>query len=354
MKIKFEYRGDWMEYSDATIGLEDLKDIRDSVGDYDEFEEYIIDSVDAGHKEFGMGEDDIIKIYEEKEGNVVPERYIKDNGDQSENPEWRRWRDQQGKSGLKVNFEISKFRDFSFLLDLDFLEIMTEEEHIEQESEKEGVAVQVNLHHRGVVRYTSTEINDKKFNPKLFTIKQYKYYGEYRLDFYYNNNLLKVEQEEIESDGEGSEWSIFSRGTIDDDKVWDLVPEEGDVWEEIEEEVTEEEELQKTTDILERIEAERNEIGETDLRVDFTNVEEKGGRYYYQGELFTGTLFDFYDNGNPKREVQTLLGEEHGKVKIWHKNGVQRTENTFDKGRVVEGQLKQWDEDGIEIKGSIW
>ena len=35
-------------------------------------------------------------------------------------------------------------------------------------------------------------------------------------------------------------------------------------------------------------------------------------------------------------------------MKIWHENGVLRTENTFYKGERV-GKLKQWGEDGIEI-----
>jgi hypothetical protein len=94
MKIKFEYRGDWMEYCDWTIEIEELKDICDSVADEEEFTEYIIDSADAGNKEFGVGEHDIIKIYEKTE-NLIPEEYIKVNGELSENPEWTTWREQQ-------------------------------------------------------------------------------------------------------------------------------------------------------------------------------------------------------------------------------------------------------------------
>ena len=349
MKIKFEYRGDWMEYCDWTIEIEELKDICDSVADEEEFTEYIIDSADTGNKEFGVGEHDIIKIYEEAE-NLIPEEYIKVNGELSENPEWTTWREQQGKSGLQVNFEISKFRDFSFLLDLDCKKIMTEveeKERIQQESKKDGVAVQVNLHHRGVVRYTSTEINDKKFNPELFTIQKEKMGGEYGLNFYYNNELLTVDREDIESDGEGSEWSVFSRGIIDEDEVRNIL--EGMEDEPIAEDKVEDEEVTED-EILERIEAERREIMKIELRVDFTNIEESWNnhenKYYYQGELFTGTFFELYPNGKLKREVQTLLGQEHGIVKVWYENGVLSFENTFNRGYRF-GKLKSWDKDGI-------
>lgn len=340
MKIKFEYRGDWMEYCDWTISIKELKDICDSVADYEEFTEYIIDSADAGNKEFGVGEHDIIKIYEESE-NLIPEEYIKNNGELSENPEWKTWREQQGKSGLQVNFEVSKFRDYSFLLDLDCKKIMTEveeKERIQQESKEEGVTVQVNLHHRGVVRYTSTEINDKKFNPELFTIQKEKIGREYGLNFYYNNELLTVDREDIESDGEGSEWSISSPGIIDDDKMLEYIEELIGEGNGEDKEVTE-------AEILERIESERREIMKTELRVDFTNIEESWNKYYYQGELFTGTFFELHPNGKLKREVQTLLGQEHGVVKVWYENGVLSFENTFNRGYRF-GKFKAWDKDG--------
>ncbi len=227
MKIKFEYRGGWLEHYDWTISLEELKEM--SEYDYEEFEENIIDSADGGEREFGYGEHDIIKVYEEKT-SIIPDQWKEINGKRIENPEWKSWRDTQGDSGFKVNFALDQDPNYSFLLDLKFKEICTKEDcsNLDENCEDtDGVGVYVEMFHYGVVRYLSVEIPDNEFNSELFTIKQHKNsLQDINLNFYYNNELLTVDCDYIESDCKATEWDINSRGKIDDDEVWNLIPEE--------------------------------------------------------------------------------------------------------------------------------
>ena len=225
MKIKFEYRGGWVEYYDWTISLEELKEMSDY--DYETFEENIIDSADGCERDFGYGEHDIIKIYEEKESSI-PDRWEEINGKRTENPEWLKWKEKQGDSGFKVNFALEQDPSYTFLLDLKFKDISTKEDNTNsEENPEDGVGVYVEMFHYGVFRYLSVEIPDDEFNPELFTVKRCKNsLQDININFYYNNELLPIEHDDLESDCKGTEWDVYSRGKIDDNDVWDLTPEE--------------------------------------------------------------------------------------------------------------------------------
>ena len=76
------------------------------------------------------------------------------------------------------------------------------------------------MFHYGVVRYLSVEIPDDEFNPELFTIKQHKNsLQDININFFYNNQLLPIDYDDLESDRKATEWDINSRGKIDDDEV---------------------------------------------------------------------------------------------------------------------------------------
>ena len=97
-------------------------------------------------------------------------------------------------------------------------------------------------------------------------------------------------------------------------------------------------------------------IGCSKKRVLIDELENKSENWlesvmYYQGELFTGTGYDVYDNGQLQTEQSYTNGELNGVWKEWYKDGKIWSEGNFKEGK-EHGVEKWWHQNGeLKFKG---
>jgi len=220
MKIKLEYRGDWTEHYSSEVDLNELKNLIQESEDLDERFRYYLpekaieegmdgDFFDNSTSELTSG---IIKVYVEKNENTLSK---KKEGD-------------PGQNAFKVRFPLSEYDKYTFLVDLNFDTILksTKEELISS-SEKDGVAIDVELCYRGVIYYSEIDINTNNFNPDLLTVVQHSgKYGDIEVSFYYNNEILDIYMVDCESEGEGSDCSLSGLGQVQQSDIESLLPDD--------------------------------------------------------------------------------------------------------------------------------
>lgn len=213
MKIIFEYRGLFTEYYNQVVDLEELRAlVKSAKEEGKDFGDYLIQKAyDDGDYEIALTDSgepktEIIKVYTESE-NSLP----------NNNSERISWEKNQGSRGWKVNFSFTENPGFKFLTDLYLEEILTENES--KENKKNGVKISVQIWYRGVIRFNEVEIKDNSFDSNLFKINQN--YNELGIDleFYYDNELLNTADEEVQSDGKGSDWTISSCGIVEQNDI---------------------------------------------------------------------------------------------------------------------------------------
>lgn len=72
----------------------------------------------------------------------------------------------------------------------------------------------------------------------------------------------------------------------------------------------------------------------------------KGEVYYYESKIFNGIMFDVYDNGDLKEEVNYKDGIKNGLSKRWYyENGQLRYETNYKDGK-HHGLFKWWYDNG--------
>ena len=221
MKIKLEYRGDWTEYFKSVVDLNKLSSLIQESEELDEkFSYYLADkaieeSMDGDFFDVSTSEltSGIIKVYVEKDKSNFSHR--KENNNHGEN-------------AYKVRFPLSKYDDYAFLIDINFNNILKRVKGKPVLSnKKDGISLDVELWHRGVIYYSEIEIDTNSFNPELLTVTQN--YGEDReieVSFYYNNELLNLDTVDCESDGEGSDCSLSVFGKVQKKDVESLLPDD--------------------------------------------------------------------------------------------------------------------------------
>lgn len=72
------------------------------------------------------------------------------------------------------------------------------------------------------------------------------------------------------------------------------------------------------------------------------------GKATYNGKLYTGIVFEYYENGNVESEEHYKNGESHGSYKEWYQSGQLRDESTF-KNNVLEGSQKIYSKNGMLV-----
>ena len=77
-------------------------------------------------------------------------------------------------NAYKVRFPLSQHENYTFLIDVNFDKILkrTKEKPV-LSNEKEGVSLDFELWHRGVIYYSETDIDTNNFNPELLTVTQH-------------------------------------------------------------------------------------------------------------------------------------------------------------------------------------
>jgi antitoxin component YwqK of YwqJK toxin-antitoxin module len=95
------------------------------------------------------------------------------------------------------------------------------------------------------------------------------------------------------------------------------------------------------------------------LRVSYDDLEIQGFNagggviYRYQGNLFTGVIVEFYDDGKVESETEFKNGSKEGVHRTYHPNG--KIENEYlEKNNREYGVDKTWDESGNLIKVFDW
>lgn len=220
MKIKIEYRGDWTEHYSSEVDLNKLKNLIQESKNLDERFRYYLpgkaieEGMDGDFFNISTSEltSGIIKVYVENNESSFIQREDKDNGE----------------NAYKVRFPLSQYENYTFLIDVNFDKILkrTEEKPV-LSNEKEGVSLDVELWHRGVIYYSETDIDTNNFNPELLTVTQhYGEDGEIEVSFYYDNEFLNLYEEDCESEGEGSDCSLTVLGKVQKKDVESLLPDD--------------------------------------------------------------------------------------------------------------------------------
>ncbi|MFN5318630.1 MAG: toxin-antitoxin system YwqK family antitoxin [Bacteroidia bacterium] len=80
-------------------------------------------------------------------------------------------------------------------------------------------------------------------------------------------------------------------------------------------------------------------------RINYSALTNSADGVYFNGELFSGTAFENYRNGNIHAEIEYKNGKKHGASKIWHDNGQLEEETTFSEGK-KDGLSKEWYDNG--------
>jgi hypothetical protein len=154
----------------------------------------------------------IIKVYVENNESSFIKRKDKDNGE----------------NAYKVRFPLSQYENYTFLIDVNFDKMLKNiKEKPVSLTEKDGISLDVELWHRGVIYYSETDIDTNNFNPELLTVtQQYGEDGEIEVSFYYNNEFLNLYEEDCESEGEGSDCSLTVLGKVQKKDVESLLPDD--------------------------------------------------------------------------------------------------------------------------------
>jgi len=86
-------------------------------------------------------------------------------------------------------------------------------------------------------------------------------------------------------------------------------------------------------------------FGCAEKRVLEDELVERNGVYYFQGEPFTGTVFDIYDEEQIKYEQEYKNGVRDGLYREWYENGQIKTETNYE-DELQFGSFKKWYESG--------
>ena len=70
----------------------------------------------------------------------------------------------------------------------------------------------------------------------------------------------------------------------------------------------------------------------------------------YEDGLKTGLFLEYYDNGQLKRSSNFFMGTEEGKIEEFYKNGNIKTSYKMTDGKISDGLLKVYDEEGYVEK----
>ena len=80
--------------------------------------------------------------------------------------------------------------------------------------------------------------------------------------------------------------------------------------------------------------------------IDILNVDDGGGNmYYYNNQLFTGTIVEYNSNGILIGEINVVNGSKQGRIALYYDNG-QIMDEHFEKNNRLYGIYKEWDENG--------
>lgn len=77
-------------------------------------------------------------------------------------------------------------------------------------------------------------------------------------------------------------------------------------------------------------------------------LEIKDGLYYKKDMLYSGTHIEYYDNGNPKMELNVKDGMEHGLVFLYFENGRKQEQRSYNSGK-KDGTWIKWNQAGIKL-----
>ena len=80
--------------------------------------------------------------------------------------------------------------------------------------------------------------------------------------------------------------------------------------------------------------------------IDILNIDYGGGNvYYYNDELFSGTIVEYNENGILVSEITVLDGSKHGMFNLYYDSG--RIESQyFENDNRTYGISRKWDESG--------
>ena len=81
-------------------------------------------------------------------------------------------------------------------------------------------------------------------------------------------------------------------------------------------------------------------------RVSVFEIERKPTNLYFEGELFTGIVYDIFSNGNIKEVLKYKNGNLNGLWKEWHKNGNYKYWSNTKDGK-INGLSRSWWENGV-------
>ena len=79
--------------------------------------------------------------------------------------------------------------------------------------------------------------------------------------------------------------------------------------------------------------------------IDFDQLEERDGLWYFKEKPFTGVAVKKYDNGQKWIEITYKDGKEHGLWTGWHENGQKKMEGTY-RDNKLHGLVTGWYEHG--------
>jgi len=83
--------------------------------------------------------------------------------------------------------------------------------------------------------------------------------------------------------------------------------------------------------------------------VEIQNVRSGLYRYHLRGSLepVTGIIYDYFNNGQLKTELEVMDGWLHGKSKVWHNNGQMHMIEIYNYEKLLSGTC--WNEDGVKV-----
>jgi len=87
--------------------------------------------------------------------------------------------------------------------------------------------------------------------------------------------------------------------------------------------------------------------------VDIKDLEKKGRLYFYNSQLYNGTVFSKFDNGEIGLKGSFVNGEKDGVWEYWYSNGQQKRITPY-KGGKKEGLTTYWHLNGVKSKEILY
>lgn len=75
----------------------------------------------------------------------------------------------------------------------------------------------------------------------------------------------------------------------------------------------------------------------------------KDGQFYKKGMLYSGSYTEYYENGNPKIDLNIKNGLEDGIVTTYYENGNKQEQRSFTEGK-KDGLWINWNLEGEKLR----